>query len=545
MGQAKTRGLSAATVLIAVAGLLVGCTPPDAKGSGAVDVREGQAVTLTAGPDEDLMVELPASAIKGSGQLSAEAITGPDGIPGWRIELTGGAELVGPATLSFKGTLDEGEPLPLVSSTSDGVTYEPAEVQASGDGGVTVVTTHFSNWFTLWWHDVLASARKGLDAIYRDAAKPPTCEGEDVVRSAGYSITSDDGSRVFWCLGRSQGSTAHLKVVNARGYAVAAEHTPGLNVTAGGPDDFLGVIANALRETPSKASNTVTLVGPGSTIEYDISGSAQAGVQVKPSVAGYLVTAGQYAVDTLAMVLSHAGKSTGSKKKVAEMFAWESCFAGYSSMMATQIETATQASNFFNDAVGTTLGCMQKALEKADLGFWGTTFAGAMSWVIAGVRTSLNGFGAAADTALNPNGYRIIVTPPAANSSDRWIISGKGVGPIAMGAPIDDVLPLLDGHVACLGDPWGVSPSGASGVVEGINVEGRPGDDTPITKSGITLGTPVSKIEALGATSKPWEKNTSSLIYSWTEDGAAFSAQVDGGIVTSVGVGSFFRYLDC
>lgn len=161
------------------------------------------------------------------------------------------------------------------------------------------------------------------------------------------------------------------------------------------------------------------------------------------------------------------------------------------------------------------------------------------------MRTALNGFGAAADSALNPNGYRIVVTPPSTTSSDRWIISGKGVGPILLGARLDSVMPLLEGHVACLGDPWGVAPSGAADLVEGINVEGEPGDDTPITYSGITLGTPVSKVQALGATSQPWEKNTSSLIYSWTEDGAAFSALVDGGTVTSVGVGSFYRYLDC
>lgn len=358
-----TRALAAATAFIAVVGLLAGCTPPDAKGSGTVDVRAGQAASLTAGPNKDLTVDLPGSSIKGSGQLRAESITDPDGIPGWSIELDGSAELVGPATLTFKGTLEEGEPLPLVSSTSDGATYEPAEVQASGDGGVTVVTTHFSNWFTLWWDDVLANARKGLDAIYRDGGKPPTCDGEDAVRSAGYSITSDEGSRVFWCLGHARDSTAHLKVVNARGYTVAAEHSPGLKVTAGGPDDFLGLIANAIKEAPSLRSNTVTLVGPGSTIEYDVSGSAQTGVQLKPSVAGYLVTAGQYAVDTLAMVLSHGGKSGMSKFDIANLFDWESCFAGYTSMTAAQVETATQASNTFNDAVGTTLGCMSGALE--------------------------------------------------------------------------------------------------------------------------------------------------------------------------------------
>lgn len=64
MRRMGARALAAATVLIAVVGLLVGCTPQDAKGSGTVDVREGQAATLTAGANNDLTVELPASSIR-------------------------------------------------------------------------------------------------------------------------------------------------------------------------------------------------------------------------------------------------------------------------------------------------------------------------------------------------------------------------------------------------------------------------------------------------------------------------------------------------
>jgi hypothetical protein len=75
-------------------------------------------------------------------------------------------------------------------------------------------------------------------------------------------------------------------------------------------------------------------------------------------------------------------------------------------------------------------------------------------------------------------------------------------------------------------------------------VLGPPAADSPITEIGITLGSPASELQRLGATSRPWEKNTPSLIYSWAEDGVQFSALVDSGTVTSLGVGTVIYYLD-
>ena len=128
--------------------------------------------------------------------------------------------------------------------------------------------------------------------------------------------------------------------------------------------------------------------------------------------------------------------------------------------------------------------------------------------------------------------------------SERWIINSKGVGPITLGTPFADLKPLLDQYQVCLRPGWGVAASGSTTYVEGVVVLGPPAADSPITEIGITLGSPASELEKLGATSRPWEKNTPSLIYSWTEDGVPFSALVDSGTVTSLGVGTFYYYLD-
>lgn len=140
-----------------------------------------------------------------------------------------------------------------------------------------------------------------------------------------------------------------------------------------------------------------------------------------------------------------------------------------------------------------------------------------------------------------------IILTPEINAS-RWIISSHGVGPIALGSVEPDILPLIEGHATCIDAVgWGVSAvrSTSGGPIVGIDVQGSPGDDTPITNGGITLGSPEEALAALGATVEPWSKNLSSLIYSWFEDGVPFSALVDSGTVTSLGVGTFARYLDC
>ena len=130
------------------------------------------------------------------------------------------------------------------------------------------------------------------------------------------------------------------------------------------------------------------------------------------------------------------------------------------------------------------------------------------------------------------------------SASQRWIISSKGVGPITLGTSFAELEPILTEYQVCTRPGWGIASSGSSTKIEGIVVLGPPAADSPITEIGITLGSPASELQRLGATSRPWEKNTPSLIYSWAEDGVQFSALVDSGTVTSLGVGTVIYYLD-
>src|SRR5690606_32829875 len=65
------------------------------------------------------------------------------------------------------------------------------------------------------------------------------------------------------------------------------------------------------------------------------------------------------------------------------------------------------------DAIGTALGCLGGAFDRLGLSFWGTAVVSGLSWLTSGLRTAAQGLGAAADTALDPNGYQIRIDGPA------------------------------------------------------------------------------------------------------------------------------------
>lgn len=403
------RVVAIAIVLSLFTLLLTGCVPSKTDSRAySVRVKAGQTATLTTDGGA-LKISIPGTALTGAGNLTASAVTNNVGAAGWKIRLDGGAKLIGAATLRFKHTFAKNEPAPLVTFMEPGSASGVATGVAVDGSEAVVQTTHFSFWFVTWWNDVLNNAKMKLGSYFSDAGKAPTCSGEAEIRKLGYKVTSDDGNKVYWCLGQDKSGAAQLKVTNGRGYAVGAESTPGMKIGDPGPTDLVSLVAKAIQVAPSKKGNKVTLVPSGDTAEYEVVGSGQSGVRVQPSVPGYLVSAAQYAVDTLALVLSKTGKPG---LNAAKLFDWESCLAGYASMATATVKTASQAGSYFNDAVGTTLGCLAESLGKAGLGLVGAAIAAGISWFISGVRSAFNGFRAAIDTAFAPDGYTIVITAP-------------------------------------------------------------------------------------------------------------------------------------
>nr|CAD47903.1 hypothetical protein [Paenarthrobacter nicotinovorans] len=425
--------VTAVVCAISIALVLAGVwSPPwvSAVGSdndGSVSVSQGNDVTLLSnnGSPE---IRIPASAFTGSGQLEVKPVDLPEDRRGWAIQLSG-AHLTGKATLVFKDAITDGAPPPLVGfneNPNDPIQYV-LDAEISGKD-LMVHTTHFSNWVKEAWDAAMNWARGQLDRIYRDSGtgEQPKCDRETEARAGNVSVASDDGGRVRWCLGKSQDGSTVLKVNNSRGYAVSAERTKGLSMNARSLD--FGQMVPRLAKyitAPSKPGNVIDIIGPGETVEYRVdAASGEKGVRLQPSPPAYLATALWFGVETVGMVYTKVlGKIPMETINSAVDAA--NCVAGFQSMATADVTNAKAAANYLNGATGTVMSCMGKVFERIAKGkmldMLAVGIAQVFSWVWSGLQTAANGFAAAADTALNINGYTITLKyqVAAAPSSPR------------------------------------------------------------------------------------------------------------------------------
>lgn len=394
---------------------------------GSIAVEQGKDVTLPS-KDGSPEVTIPGSAISGEGRLHVKPVELPENRSGWAINMDR-AQLTGKATLVFKNVVEDGEPAPLVGfneNPGDAVQYV-LDTEVSGKD-LVVRTSHFSNWFTEKWDWLMDQARGQLDRIYRDSGtgEQPQCELEVEARAGGVSVTSDSGGRVQWCLGRAPDGTTVLKVNNSRGYAVAAERTPGLTMSTRSLD--FGQMVPRLAKyitAPSKRGNVIDIIGPGETVEYKVDeSSGLKGVNLQPSPPAYLATALWFGIQTAAMAFEKTnllGKVPVENFQTAVDAA--DCVAGFQGMATADVTNAKDAGNYLNGAIGTVMSCMGKVMERVAIddapeeilkNFFAVRLAQMMSWLWSGLQTAASGFAAAADTALNYKGYTIALTYPAA-----------------------------------------------------------------------------------------------------------------------------------
>lgn len=394
---------------------------PDADGGG-ITVSQGKDVVLPSrnGSPE---VQIPAAAFTGTGRLEVKPVDLAEDRHGWSIQLSG-AQLTGQAVLIFKGVVSEGTPPPLVGfneNPNDEVQFVP-DAEVSGKDMV-VHTSHFSNWFTQGWDAVMNWARGQLDRIYKDSGtgEQPKCDREAEARSGNVSVSSDSGGRVQWCLGKAPDGSTVLKVNNSRGYAVSAERTPGLAIGTRSLD--FGQMVPRLSKyitAPSKRGNVIDIIGPGETVEYKVDAATGAkGVHLEPSPPAYLATALWFGIQTAGMVFEKTkllGKvSVGTISAGVDAV---DCAAGFQGMATADVTDSKAAANYLNSAMGTVMSCMGKVFEKLAKGkildMLAVGIAEVFSWVWSGIQTAANGLAAAADTAVNFNGYTITVTYPTA-----------------------------------------------------------------------------------------------------------------------------------
>ncbi|QYF88496.1 hypothetical protein [Arthrobacter sp. PAMC25284] len=388
---------------------------PDA--SGSMPVSQGKDVVFP-GTDGAPEVFIPGSSLGGSGLLSVRPVDLPEDLHGWAIELTG-ATLTGPATLIFRNAVTEGTPAPLVGFTEnpDDEPQYVLDTEVSGRD-LVVRTTHFSNWFTLGWDWLLNSSRGAMDRIYKAAGhgEQPKCDRETEARAGDVVVNSDSGGRVQWCLGKSPDGSSVLKVNNGRGYAVAAERSPGLSI-ATRDTDFSQLLPRLTKyiTAPSQKSNTIDIIGPGETIEYRVDPAGTVGtvgVNLQPNSAAYLATALLFGADTVAMVYK---KVLGEVALGAINTAMDAanCAAGFQSMATAQVKEQSQAAKYLNDAMATVMSCTGEVFMKLAKGslddVFAVTVAQTFSWLWGGIQTFASGLGATVDAVLNFNGYTVTI----------------------------------------------------------------------------------------------------------------------------------------
>lgn len=142
-------------------------------------------------------------------------------------------------------------------------------VHSTADGRHTLAvdTTEFSL-FAGWRVNVDAL----LDTVERDLLEPlaadlgaaadhPTCPGEELVRE-DYTITSDSGDTVYWCLGTSD-EVPLLRITNNRKYPLELRYS-GASVVENPP------VSGALAQLSRLGSGASTILEPRSTVGYRI-----------------------------------------------------------------------------------------------------------------------------------------------------------------------------------------------------------------------------------------------------------------------------------
>jgi len=423
----RTWLIGAVAFTVVVGAALVALTFPRPSESNVVP---GKANSITS-DDGRVTVEIPSDAVDDAGVLSITPIQGDDAA--WSIDLVG-TELVGEAVIRFAvDTSEPGTPTPAVVFRESGQDRQIVSDVERGDGEVVVRTTHFSEWWVIDW----GAIKQGIvDAISRSVSisedRAPTCEGEEEARES-YDVRSDEGRRVYWCLGIENGETV-LKAVNGRQYGVAAEYTPGLRRSRLDNTDVVNQIAKLLTPPPGLSSNSVELLSSGNAIEFEVTGEAAGiGVTFQPEPGAYLISALKFAIDTYGMVFDKFGKSDAGER-LSLALAGASCLDDLTGMVTTELATAEEATEFFEKALDASFSCVGDLVDEIDLGWILDGIVQPIVWLVSGVKTAIMGFVAAGDILLDVDGYQILVTDKSAGESggvaDLSAFAGTWHGPI-------------------------------------------------------------------------------------------------------------------
>lgn len=526
---------------------LTACNPkPDEPGT--VRVTQGQAATLAV---DGVTVDIPGESIDGSGVLSVTEGE-LDGHSGWEIALTDGATLVGAATLTFEGQPQEGEPLPIVMYAAEDGTFHPAEtIEQAESGGARVTTEHFSFWMVTWWNALVEPVKAAWSAAFSGLASDAavSCPDPAALEASAYVTTGPETSdeRASWCAGMGADSKPELQVKNERTYPTVVEATSGLIVQ--NPDasieSLIAQLFTVLGEGPTEPGNTLYPLFAGDLARFQVINGTYQGLRVSANPSAYVAQVLRFAIDTGVLVTGAVGKSLSAKTITATMEA-TNCVDGFGKMAGSNPASADAIAAYLKVGLDTSFACLGSTMAKVySGGALAGLVVGGLSWIVNGTQLVASAGQAIGDLVTNiGNDYIVTI-----RENTRWLITSEGVGPARRGDSSEQIVAAVgDKALVCRGPhmPWFVTTY-LTGSILIVSFSSTPGDDVsdaPMTKSGVTLGTPENELIALGYTRSDSKIGPDYPDYRWEEDGVPFVAGVNEGVVYGIGVGQSFMPIE-
>lgn len=515
-------------------------------------------------------VTVPIGAVDADGTLVAELredapalAEGMAVVPVWDIHLDD-AVLTGDLTITMPYEVG---PDTLVGALAyfDAATDQWTPVAANVDEGAHTMSAsvrHLSLWSVFAWS--VNSLKGWFEDTLRDTFGPPdvdqpVCEGEAAFRKS-VSVTSDDGDRVRWCAGVESGQEV-LRLTNARSYSVEVRLPEGWTVVDLRP--ALGIIDSFAQGLADAGlfSDQRMIVAPGQTLTIVAPQGTGGTAVVHPSGGAYILDALAFGFKTLAMVTAKVpgGPAVDASKTSDVLHGALETTECVDNLRAFVVDDAPESAGEVKDLMltvfGISFGCLGKAWG-ANYGVGGviaTLVVGFVTWVISGVETLVNGVKGFWDQVTDLDGYQIdlqvIAKPDVDPVTGAWLISGKGVGPVKLGAslagldtkygdggkePVCDLWPLYSESRRFIVFPEGSQdPTVAS---FGLWDDHSGGPALASTAEGVTFGSSLEQVVAAYPTAVVtrdvlnvgYEGAPTAVLYvTWVDEGTPMVADLD------------------
>ncbi len=429
-------------VAVAVVVLAYGCSGTR---HGASTAAAAAPVGLVSGRDAELqlasgvVVNIPGSTVVAAGTLSGSEASPPSSAPGglafagpvYRFQATP-ASLSGPVTLTFPVPAATGTPagpnnalLASYDTATEAWTPVPATYDATSHL-LTATEPLAPIWAVLRLNaaTLIPAVTSALERYIGLAAATatPTCAGRGQLAADGVKVTSDTGLLVRWCAGLSPTGTPMLIVADSRAYPLEADYPAGWSSHLLGPTDpvLQQIVTSVAAHLPATSRDVSSVIIPGgASVEIDAPLGATGTVTAVASLQGYLIDTLVFAADTLVTTLGDIPvpaaprpDSITTARAVALAFESKDCLHAFDPLANSDIFTAPTAGGIgqlFGSGVTMAFGCLAVPMTDAyrlagsDTGF----AAGALLWLVTGIKSVLNRAREPVDNDLLVSSYRI------------------------------------------------------------------------------------------------------------------------------------------